>query len=58
MKIGTDYVNAPLKDYSVKIHWRNTMNYAASLNDNNPYYFDDERKDGIVAPPIYAVAIT
>ncbi len=58
MKIGTKYVNTPLKDYSVKIHWRNTMNYAASLNDNNLIYFDDERKDGIVAPPMYAVAIT
>ena len=58
MKIGTEYVNTPLKDYFVKIHWRNTMNYAASLNDNNPFYFNDERKDGIVAPPMYAVAIT
>ncbi|MFX1339100.1 MAG: MaoC/PaaZ C-terminal domain-containing protein [Promethearchaeota archaeon] len=58
MKIGTEYVSTPLKDYSVKIHWRNTMNYAAAINDNNPYYFDDERNHGIVAPPMYAVAIT
>ncbi len=58
MKIGTEYINTPLKDYSVKIHWRNTMNYAAAINDRNPYYFDDERNDGIVAPPMYAVAIT
>jgi len=58
MKIETKYVDTPLKDYHVKIHWRYTMNYAASLQDNNPYYFDDERKAGIVAPPMYAVAIT
>lgn len=58
MKIETKYVDTPLKDYRVKIHWRDTMNYAASLQDNNPYYFDDERKAGIVAPPMYAVAVT
>ena len=58
MKIETKYVDTPLKDYHVKIHWRHTMNYAASLQDNNPYYFDDERKAGIVAPPMYAVAVT
>jgi len=58
MKIETKYVDTPLKDYHVKIHWRDTMNYAASLQDNNPYYFDDERKAGIVAPPMYAVAVT
>jgi len=58
MKIETKYVGTPLKDYHVKIHWRDTMNYAASLQDNNPYYFDDERKAGIVAPPMFAVAVT
>ena len=58
MKIETKYVGTPLKDYHVKIHWRDTMNYAASLQDNNPYYFDDERKAGIVVPPMYAVAVT
>jgi len=58
MKIETKYVGTPLRDYKVKIHWRDTMNYAASLQDNNPYYFDDERKAGIVAPPMYAVAVT
>ena len=58
MKIETKYVGTPLRDYNVKINWRNTMNYAASLQDNNPYYFDDERKEGIVAPPMFAVAVT
>ena len=58
MKIDTNFVNTPLKDYSVKIDWRSIMNYAAAVNDDNPYYFDDEGEDGIVAPPMYAVAVT
>jgi len=58
MKIETKYVGTPLRDYNVKIHWRDTMNYAAALQDNNLCYFDDERKEGIVAPPMYAVAVT
>ena len=58
MKIETKYVNTPLKDYHAKIHWRNTMNFAACLQDNNPYYFDDEREAGVVAPPMFCVAVT
>ncbi len=58
MKINTKFVNTSIKDYFIKISWRKTMNYAAALDDDNPYYFDDERKEGIVAPPMYAVAIT
>ena len=38
--------------------WRDTMNYAAAVRDNNPRYLDDERPGGIVAPPMFAVAAT
>jgi len=34
------------------------MNYAAALGDANPWYFDDARPEGIVAPPMLAVALT
>jgi acyl dehydratase len=34
------------------------MNYAASVGDNNPVYFDDEREGGVVAPPMFSVAVT
>jgi len=34
------------------------MNYAASINDFNPWYFNDEREEGIIAPPMLAVALT
>lgn len=34
------------------------MNYAAAIDDNNEYYFNDEQEDGILAPPMFAVATT
>lgn len=58
MKIDSNLVGSPFKDYSVKIDWRSVMNYAAAIDDNNPFYFDDEREDGIVAHPMYVVAVT
>ena len=34
------------------------MNYAAAIKDNNPCYFDDERTGGIIAHPLFCVAVT
>jgi len=34
------------------------MNYAAAIGDNNPYYLDDERAEGVIAPPMFSVAVT
>jgi len=58
MEISSSFVGARLKEYKTSVTWRDTMNYAAALGDNNPCYLDDERLDGIVAPPMFAVAVT
>lgn len=58
MKISSKFVGTPLKDYETEVTWRRIMNYAASLEDNNPLYFDDERQEGVVGPPMLSVAIT
>ncbi len=58
MKIDTSLVDTPYKDYNVKIDWRSTMNFAAAIEDDSPYYFDDEREGGIVAHPMHVVAVT
>jgi hypothetical protein len=58
MQISSKFVGTTLKDYHTKVEWRNTMNYAAAVDDNNPWYFDDERKDGIIAPPMFCIALT
>ncbi|MBN2179164.1 MAG: MaoC family dehydratase N-terminal domain-containing protein [Deltaproteobacteria bacterium] len=58
MEISTRFVGTRLMDYNAEITWRHTMNYAAAIDDNNPWYFDDEREGGIIAPPMFSVAVT
>ncbi len=58
MEIKTDLVGASLKNYYPEITWRETTNYAAAIQDNNPKYFDDEKEGGIVSHPMFPVAVT
>jgi acyl dehydratase len=58
MQISSKQVGTPLRPVCTKIHWRETMNYAAAISDDNPLYFDDERSEGIIAPPMFIVAVT
>jgi acyl dehydratase len=58
MKISSQLAGTYFKPCHQKIHWRDTMNYAAATDDDNPLYFDDEREGGIIAPPMFAVAVT
>lgn len=43
---------------AVELTPRQSMNFAAGLDDLNPWYFDDTRPEGTVAPPMLAVALT
>lgn len=58
MELNSDLVGTALKPYRREITGRETMNYAAAVGDDNPRYFDDERDGGIVAPPLFGVAVT
>lgn len=58
MRISSDMVGARIKEYTTLATWRHTTNYAASVGDMNPLYFDDLREGGIIAPPMYAVAVS
>ena len=58
MEISSKFVGLTFKTYQTKIKWRDTMNYAAAINDSNARYFDDEDPSGIIAPPMYSVALT
>ena len=58
MEISSDFVGTSLKPYQASVQWRDTMNYAAAIKDDNPHYFDDERRAGIIGPPMFAVAAT
>lgn len=58
MEISSRYVGARIGPFDAEATGRRAMNYAAAVGDNNPHYFDDERPDGIVAPPMLSVALT
>lgn len=58
MQIDPAIVGTPLKEYRCTLSSRQSMNYAAAVQDLNPWYFDDERIGGIIAPPMQAVALT
>lgn len=58
VKLTSDFVGAPLKEHVCRISARQTMNYAAAIGDPNPLYFNDERPEGIIAPPLFPVAMT
>jgi acyl dehydratase len=58
MELSSALVGMALKPYLREVTWRETMNYAAAVGDDNPWYFDDERDPGVVAPPLFSVAVT
>ena len=58
MKLTADFVGAALKEYVCRISARQIMNYTAAIGDSNPLYFNDERPEGIIAPPLFPVALT
>ena len=58
MEISSKFVGVELREYRTVVNWRDTMNYAAAIGDNNPHYFNDEQQAGIVAPPMFSVAAT
>lgn len=58
MELSSLFVGTTMKDHHAEITWRQTMNFAAAVGDNNAWYVDDEREGGIVAPPMFSVAVT
>lgn len=58
IKISSELVGAETKEYRTEISWRHTTNYAAAVGDNNPFYLDDLRADGLVAPPMFVCVIS
>ena len=58
MEISSKFVGTTLRNLEVSVTARQTMNYAAAVGDSNPRYFHDETPEGIIAPPMLAVALT
>ncbi|HOD51495.1 MAG TPA: MaoC/PaaZ C-terminal domain-containing protein [Candidatus Hydrogenedentes bacterium] len=58
LQLDSQHVGCWTKPRFVEVGWRESMNFAASVGDNNPYYFDDTREGGIIAPPMLVAALT
>ncbi|MCB2185314.1 MAG: MaoC family dehydratase N-terminal domain-containing protein [Deltaproteobacteria bacterium] len=58
MIIDSRAVGTQLKPHMNRVNWRMCTNYAAAVRDANPRYLDDLSSEGIVAPPMLAVALT
>lgn len=58
MELSSEFAGTSLKEYTGLVSVRWITNYAAAVGDPNPMYFDDERPEGIIAPPLFPVAFT
>jgi acyl dehydratase len=58
MELSSRFVGTPLRTLETWVTARQTMNYAAATGDFNPCYFDDTQAEGVIAPPMMAVALT
>jgi acyl dehydratase len=58
MELDSGLAGTPLRDYRTTVGWRETMNFAAAVDDPNEAYFDDARADGVIASPMFSVALT
>ena len=58
MELNTQFAGTRLRPMQTEVNRRRSTNYAAAIGDNNPLYFDDQRSEGQIAPPMLAVALT
>ncbi len=58
MKLDSKLAGTRLAPHNANITWRDTTNFAGAIQDSNPLYFDDRKKQGILAPPTFPVAVT
>ena len=57
-KVDSAAVGRQFSPHDRDVTWRDITNYAAAVGDTNPRYVDDSRQGGIVAPPMFAAAVT
>ena len=54
----TTLAGCRLAPYEATVDRRATMSYAAGTGHEHPRYYDDDAPGGLVAPPLFAVALT
>lgn len=58
MELNAGLTGTLLKPYQTRINWRDSTNFAAAIEDNNPKYFDDRQEGAMVCHPLFAVSVT
>ncbi|HOQ90319.1 MAG TPA: MaoC/PaaZ C-terminal domain-containing protein [Candidatus Hydrogenedentes bacterium] len=58
LTLSSEYVGRESRPLRLTVTARQIMNYAFAVDDPNPWYLDDTRPEGIVAPPMLATALT
>jgi len=58
VNIDSAFVGTKLLPYQTVVEARQTSNYAAAIGECAPCYFDDTQPEGVIAPPVFPVAIT
>lgn len=58
MEISSHFVGFKAEPRHTELTARSAMNFAASIGDNNPHYFDDLQNGGIVVHPMQAVSLS
>ena len=58
MNIDSAFVGTKLSPHQTTVAARQTTNYAAAIGEHAGCYFDDTRPGGIVAHPVFPVAVT
>jgi acyl dehydratase len=56
--LGSELVDTSFELPEREIGWRETTNYAAAVGDLNPRYFNDTKHTPLIAPPMFAAAVT
>ncbi len=58
MPLNKDCIGREYPPIATEVTLDAMQNYARAYNDDNPAFFDASRAGGIVAPPMFAVAVT
>ena len=58
MEIDSAFVGTQFSPYQTVVQARQTTNYAAAIGERDACYFDDIRPEGVIAHPVFPVAVT
>lgn len=58
MSLNRDLIGKPYPPQDYGVTAEATTNYARAYNEDNPWFFDIDRPDGIIAPPMFGVVMS